>query len=1352
MSGYQQYGGRPSFPPPPPGGGGGGFPPPPPGGAPPPPPGAPGGFGRPAPPPGRPVGPPPPRAGLGGMPTSAMAGMRIAAPPPGVAPPGESQFRSNPGPPGGGRSAYAPPAGGPPQFSQPASQPPGQFRPVAPGAQFQQIPPRGGQFQQQPSPPPGGQFQPPPGQFQQPPAPSQGGSGQHFHPGPHGAPSMPGAPMQGGRPGMQMMPGAQPQQQQQSTNVDFSIQVPSRFLKFTVKKFPQSAGLAMACKVPTGGVIRPLAPLAEDSKEEGDGVDVVGPSPAGIVRCKSCRTYINPFVQWIENGRRWKCNICSVLNDVPSAYFCHLDETGRRMDTDQRPELREAVVDYVAPPEYRVRPPQPAAYFFVIDVSVGAVQGGMLARCAEGIKKSLDELPGGDRAMIGFITHDSSVHYYVLKAGLASPQMLVVSDLQNLFVPAPEDLFVNLEDSREVVEAFLDSLPEMFAKSQIRESCLGPALKAACRVTQHIGGKMCIFQSAMPSLGDGTLKFRENPRIMGTPDEYQMLRPANMWYKETSLEFSKAQVSVDMFLFPYHYIDAASLGELPRRTAGTLQTYPSFDSEVDGPRFVSELKHTLTRTTAFETVMRIRCTKGFKISNFYGNFHIRGTDLLALPNCTSDSVFGFDIVHDEQNGGGPVLSVQSALLYTSSEGERRIRVHTQAMPTTNLQNEVLENADTETILCMLSKRALEIAIKNSIDTSRTKIQQACIEIIRAAKGGGARQHGPGYPSQQGQEEKETPANLKLLPLYCLALLKNVTFRGGNDVHPDERVQARMDLACMWVPDSRHFIYPRMFSVHDMAAGVGNPVPEVSTGGRKPSVAGKDRIVLPKVVNLSAEMLNESAVFLVDNGVEMVLWVGRVVEASLLSGLFGITSTEGCSSAEMKLKKEGSDIAERLNTIVLALRESAGTVPKVCVVLEGDVNAESRFMWHMVEDRAAFQGGTYSYLEFMTLVNQGGSTARTGTPPIRSGSGPPGMHQPPNGMRMPPQGMGMPPQGMGMPPQGMGMPPQGMGMPPGGQSGPPRMGMQQPPRGYSQGPPQGRQIGGYSGGQQGPPQGPPVGRQPSHQPPPVGMGPGAQSQGAMGSMPSPGGPPPMNQRMPPQGGQGPPPIDSQGYSRNQPPAGHGPPPMGNIGQPPSGPPAGAYGQEQGPTPRGNTSQPPSGPNPGGYGQSQGPPQRKNSRSHLPPMGQPQRGQGQVISHSSQDAPLSGGPPMAGGPPGTSPQGFNTQTQIEPAPSSQNSQGFGGPPIPSPSQNSQSFGGPPPLQSSGSSSQGPPSYSMPPPAKPMAPPVPRQQQGYRPPPGGSSIPGPPRGPPAGNGGIPPPPGKFRPPPNFGAPPKY
>ena len=66
-----------------------------------------------------------------------------------------------------------------------------------------------------------------------------------------------------------------------------------------------------------------------------------------------------------------------------------------------------------------------------------------------------------------------------MQSSLTQPQMMVVSDLDDIFVPLPDDLLVNLSESRSVVEAFLDSLPSMFQDNLNVESALGPAVKAA---------------------------------------------------------------------------------------------------------------------------------------------------------------------------------------------------------------------------------------------------------------------------------------------------------------------------------------------------------------------------------------------------------------------------------------------------------------------------------------------------------------------------------------------------------------------------------------------------------------------------------------------------------------------------------------------------------------------------------------------------------------------------------------------------------------------------------------------------------------------------------------------------------
>ncbi|GMH74564.1 hypothetical protein TrST_g8776 [Triparma strigata] len=958
--------------------------------------------------------------------------------------------------------------------------------------------------------------------------------------------------------------------------VDLSIKVPSQFLRMTVNKIPTSSSLASASKLPMGGLIRPLAPSPSNS--DSDGVPVINPSASGIIRCKRCRTYVNPFVAWLENGRRWRCNICGQLNDVPSAYFCHLDEEGKRRDLDQRPELASGVVEYIAPQEYMVRPPQPPCYFFVIDVSGAAARAQSLASIAESIKSNLDHLMSNPRTMVGFLTFDKSVHFYNMKSTLTQPQMLVVSDLKELFIPLPDDLLVNLSDSRPVVDAFLDGLPAMFGKATGSEACLGPALKAAFTVMKNIGGKMCVFQSGLPNLSDGALKHRENPRIMGTPEEFKLLCPGTNWYKDTGVEFSRSQISVELFLFPHQYVDTATLSELPRNTAGSMYTYPSFSPASDSTRFASDLTHALTRRTSFEAVMRVRCTRGMRLSNFYGNFCIRGTDLLALPNATSDTCFAFDLSHDEPMLNTSVLTIQSALLYTSSDGERRIRVHTHALPVTSVLSDVVGSVDTDAVCNLLAKQALDLSLKSGLDTARSRLQQACMDIIKSAKGGNRNVGVYGatnanYPSQQKQantqQTQETPESLALLPLYTMALQKNIVFRGGTDVHPDERASHMAALRTMWIDDTRHFIYPRMFSLHDMEGSAG------TEGGEKideDKVCGRNNVVLPELVDLTVDNMKSDGIFLLDNSIDMYLWVGRAADATLLSSLFGVSSLEGVDMAGISLS-EGSDLSSRVSNIIKGLRELKGTAAKLTIVREGDSHIEQRFFWHLVEDRASFPG-TFNYAEYMSMINSG----QMAQPPaggvgggMGGGMGQPGMGGPPPPMSM---GGGAPPQSMGAPPtMGMGAPPTSSGPPMGGggmgMGGPPTMGMGAPPT--SSGPPM--------GGMGGPPtsSGPPMGGMSMSSPPP-------QQQQQHVQQP----PPPVQQQ---QYQQPPPPVQQQAQQPPPPTSAYGapqqpPPPTSAYGQPPTQAAYGAPPSSMQPPPPTSLQQPPH--NPPGYGGMPPPP--------------------------------------------------------------------------------------------------------------------------------------------------------------------
>ena len=71
-----------------------------------------------------------------------------------------------------------------------------------------------------------------------------------------------------------------------------------------------------------------------------------------------------------------------------------------------------------------------------------------------------------------------------------------------------------------------------------------------------------MLSASLPTLGPGALKVREDPKMFGTAKESSLLGAANNWYKTFAIDCSRAQVSVDMWLFASSYTDVATLSKL----------------------------------------------------------------------------------------------------------------------------------------------------------------------------------------------------------------------------------------------------------------------------------------------------------------------------------------------------------------------------------------------------------------------------------------------------------------------------------------------------------------------------------------------------------------------------------------------------------------------------------------------------------------------------------------------------------------------------------------------------------------------------------------------------------------------
>jgi len=319
----------------------------------------------------------------------------------------------------------------------------------------------------------------------------------------------------------------------------------------------------------------------------------------------------------------------------------------------------------------------------------------------------------------------------------------------------------------------------------------------------------------------------------------------------------------------------------------------------------------------------------------------------------------------------PVLCVQSALLYTNSEGERRIRVHTYAMCTSQNHQEILASVDPQACATLLAMGTIDDAQKTTFAETRTKLHNRCQQIATAAQG------------VAGTE------SLQALPMYIMGMLKSIAFRATNDVPADLRLAHWMRLETLNVIQQSVYFYPRMLGLHNMGPDCG-------------AQDADGNVIMPDQLNLTAESMTQDGAYLLEDGDSMFLWLGRAANAPWLNATFGVQSVEQLNpeTAEAMLGSTGDPTGLKVKAVLEAVRQQRDLpFMKLQVVRQGDPT-EARFFASLIEDRT--MGLQVTYNEFLQRLGirtgQAAPTQQAPTQPLMQASmPPPGGAAPPMGM-------------------------------------------------------------------------------------------------------------------------------------------------------------------------------------------------------------------------------------------------------------------------------------------------------------------------------------------------------------------
>ncbi|XP_029560474.1 protein transport protein Sec24C isoform X2 [Salmo trutta] len=714
-----------------------------------------------------------------------------------------------------------------------------------------------------------------------------------------------------------------------------------RFIRCTAYNIPCTADMAKQSQVPLAAVIKPLAMLPPDETRP----YIVDHGEAGPIRCNRCKAYMCPYMQFIEGGRRFQCGFCSCVTDVPPHYFQHLDHTGKRVDCCDRPELSLGSYEFVATVDYckNNKLPQPPSFIFFIDVSYNAVKSGMVNIVCQELKTLLDYLPrenpeADSVVRVGFVTYNKVLHFYNVKSSLAQPQMMVVSDVSDMFLPLLDGFLVDVNDSRMVIESLLDQIPEMFADTRETETVFGPVIQAGLEALKaaDCAGKLFLFHSSLPiAEAPGKLKNREDKKLVGTDKEKSLFQPQSGFYSNLSKECVAQGCCVDLFLFPNQYVDVATLGVVPVSTGGSVYKYTYFQAEMDRERFLNDLRRDVQKPMGFDAVMRVRTSTGIRATDFFGSFFMSNTTDVELAGLDCDKTVAVEFRHDDKLSEDTGALMQCAVLYTSCSGQRRLRVHNMAVNCCSQLADLYRNCETDTIINFFSKYAYRSLLNTPTKTVRDTLVNQCAQILACYRKNCA------SPSSAGQ--LILPECMKLLPVYLNCVLKSDVLQPGADVSVDDRAYLRQLLSSMDVSESHVFFYPRLL-----------PLVKLDGGS------------LPMAVRNSEERLSKGGVYLLETGLYLFLWVGANAQQELLSNIFGTPTFSQIDPNMTSLPELDNPFSQRLREIIDSFRSQRSRYMKLMVVKQED-KAELIFKHFLCEDKSACGGA--SYVDFLCHMHK-----------------------------------------------------------------------------------------------------------------------------------------------------------------------------------------------------------------------------------------------------------------------------------------------------------------------------------------------------------------------------------------------
>ncbi|KAG5179575.1 hypothetical protein JKP88DRAFT_247392 [Tribonema minus] len=672
-----------------------------------------------------------------------------------------------------------------------------------------------------------------------------------------------------------------------------------RFIRPTVHGVPVEAVDLARASLLLGLVLTPLAEPQDDEPRvpcvdcgEAGPLRCAPPPPPllllplPLLLCARCKGYVSNFARFSPDGSIWACNLCGHHTAVPAAARCAADARGLRLDRDAHPELCYSSVDFVARAWLRdPAPPRPPCYVFGVDVSAAAQDSGF-AECALAAAAAAAAAAGaahGGAARVGLVTFDAilSVYYVKVSQRTGETEVCVAAsvDVDDPQMPLPPALWLQSgPGAPAAMAAMIAAARRAMQHGRLTPLSASAALvsAAAAALAGEGGGRLILMAGARPCAGLGALRNRSDPALYGTDQEWRMYSAAGLagdddagggggsgaaaaaqadvdaatLYLELGRRCAEAGVAVDVFAAARgsgDYLDAATLGALPRLTGGRLRVYapPAASGGGGGSGgsggsalargVAKDVELCVRQTAALRATLKLRLSTGLACAQFCGPGAAADAadGKLELAAVGAGTTVCARVAHTGRAFPNErMVFVQAALLRTTPRGRRLVRVHNLALPVLSSPRHLYKLLDADAHFALQARLYAEAAAAGPIEGVQAEALSDCVRMLAAYR----RLVAPA--SAAHDDQLMLPESMKLLPLYTACLMKSRAFRanrapaaaadGGGGAalllsprarvpSADERAALLLRLRSATPLETLAHIYPRVYRLADMLA-------------------------------------------------------------------------------------------------------------------------------------------------------------------------------------------------------------------------------------------------------------------------------------------------------------------------------------------------------------------------------------------------------------------------------------------------------------------------------------------------------------------------------------------------------